>query len=182
MPMGRKLAGLWTGWLGGCLLGAACEAATHYEWEVMVSVEVVPALEVVSGPPPAFTLGAAAPGERVVSEPIPFTVRSNTPWGIKMAAGDAGGRAREFDPATQTYVGGGKALTRSLEWAPGPGGPWSPLGTATVALATARPPTGEAGSTISHLLSYGPSFADEPLADTEHRYQTTLTYTVSVGF
>ncbi len=182
---GSRLGGVLAALLGAAslLAGDPALAATSQTATSSVSVNIAPAIEVVSWPPSAFTLSSAAtPGTPVVSQPLNFTVKSNASWGIQVQSDSSDGRLREFDTGLGAYVMNGKTTNNSLQWGLTDSGPWTNLSSSPVPLFTAQSATGEAGASVAFLVRFTPTFSDQPLTTTGHEYRIQLTYTAAVGY
>ncbi|MBO8142096.1 MAG: hypothetical protein H0Z37_07970 [Firmicutes bacterium] len=162
------------------LLLAGAEPSSAASNMTVVSVTVMEVIEVLSWPQLHLNL-EAVPEQPAVIGPLAFEVRANGPWGIFFVGDSPEGRIREFDIASGTYVQGGRALSRALEWSLSPSGPWMTVPEDGAALVSGRPPTGAGSEAVEFYLRLWPTYDDVPLPE-GREYRLVLTYTAGIGY
>lgn len=167
------LAGLLALW--GTGLAQANQTST-----TTVSFTLAEVIEVLSWPSGAVSL-AGAPDEAVISAPLSFRVRANAPWGIYIRTDWADGRMREYDPNAGDYVPSGRSLSRGIEWAFAPSGPWVSVTGADFPLVEGMPPTGAQGTVVEFYLRQTTTFEDVSLP-AGREYRIVLTYTAGLVY
>lgn len=145
-----------------------------------VSFTVMPAIEVLEWPTATFSM-SGGPGNPVVMGPMEFRVRANAQWGLTFYSDVDGGRMREFDQTTGSYVDTGRSLTHSLEWALSPDGPWSPVTDIEMFMVSGKAPTGASGEIVQLYLRQPTTFDDVSLP-VGREYRIVLTYTAMLDY